>query len=99
MLNSLKQLIEELDKNYSTISINEDDEYFGYVTIKYSNEDLELLTIEELAEFDILLQKGFYSPCVIDVNKYYLERLEVTRLNENRYIEFKEIEFRLKGVA
>ena len=99
MLNSLQDFIEELEKNYSTISINEDDEYFGYVTIKYSNEDLELLTSEELAEFNILLKKGFYSPCEIDVNKYYLERLGVTRLIENRYIEFKEIEFRLKGVA
>ncbi len=93
MLNSLKQFIEELDKDYSTISINEDDEYKGYVTIKYSNEDLELLADEELSEFNILLEKGFYSPCEIDVNKYYIERLGVIRANQNRYIEFEEMRF------
>ena len=99
MLNSLQDFIEELEKNYSTISINENNEYKGYITINYTQEDLNLLTDEELTEFNILLEKGFYSPCEIDVNKYYIERLGVINLDENRYIEFKEIEFRLKGVA
>ena len=100
MLNSLQYFIEELEKNYSTISINENNEYKGYITINYTQEDLNLLTDEELTEFNILLEKGFFcSTGNIDVNKYYKERLGIINLNENRYIEFKEIEFRLKGVA
>ena len=99
MLNSLKQFIEELDKDYSTISINERNEYSGYITIKYTQEDMDLLTDEELAEFNNIIKDGFRSTCDIDVNKYYKERLGVTRLNENRNIKFPEMEFRLKGVA
>ena len=100
MLNSLQDFIEELEKDYSTISINENNEYKGYITINYTQEDLNLLTDEELTEFNILLEKGFfYSTGNIDVNKYYKERLGIINLNENRYIEFKEIEIILKGVA
>ena len=100
MLNSLQDFIEELEKDYSTISINENNEYKGYITINYTQEDLNLLTDEELVEFNSIVKKGFfYSTGNIDVNKYYKERLGIINLNENRYIEFKEIEFRLKGVA
>ena len=100
MLNSLQDFIEELEKNYSTISIDEDNKYKGYITINYTQEDLNLLTDEELTEFNILLEKGFfYSTGNIDVNKYYKERLNTTRLNENRYISFKEIEYKLKEMV
>ena len=99
MLNSLQDFIEELEKNYSTISINENNEYKGYITINYTQEDLNLLTDEELAEFNNIIKDGFRSACDIDVNKYYKERLGITRMNENRNIEFPEMEFRLKGVA
>ena len=100
MLNSLQDFIEELEKNYSTISIDEDNKYKGYITINYTQEDLNLLTDEELTEFNILLEKGFfYSTGNIDVNKYYKERLGIINLNENRYIEFKEIEYKLKEMV
>ena len=95
MLNSLQDFIEELEKDYSTISINENNEYKGYITIKYTQEDLDLLTDEELAEFNNIIENGFRSACDIDVNKYYKERLGITRLNENRNIEFPEMEFQL----
>ena len=95
MTNSLKDFIEELEKDYSTISINERNEYSGYITIKYTQEDLDTLTDEELAEFNNIIKDGFRSACDIDVNKYYKERLGITRMNENRNIEFKEMEFKL----
>ena len=99
MLNSLQDFIEELEKNYSTISINENNEYKGYITINYTQEDLNLLTDEELEEFSTLLKNNFYAPGSVDVNKYYKERLNTTRLNENRYISFKEIEYKLKEMV
>ena len=95
MLNSLQDFIEELEKNYSTISIDDENNYKGYITIKYTQEDLDLLTDEELAEFNNIIKDGFRSACDIDVNKYYKERLGITRMNENRNIEFPEMEFRL----
>ena len=95
MTNSLKDFIEELEKDYSTISINERNEYSGYITIKYTQEDLDTLTDEELAEFNNIIKDGFRSACDIDVNKYYKERLGITRMNENRNIEFPEMEFQL----
>ena len=95
MLNSLQDFIKKKKKDYSTISINENNEYKGYITIKYTQEDLDLLTDEELTEFNNIIKDGFRSACDIDVNKYYKERLGITRMNENRNIEFPEMEFQL----
>ena len=96
MLNSLKDFIEELEKDYSTITVNENNEYKGYITIKYTQEDLDLLTDEELAEFNSLLKNYHYAPGTVKTNKRYNLKEQTTIYDE---IEFNEIEFRLKGVA
>ena len=96
MLNSLKDFIEGLEKDYSTITVNENNEYKGYITIKYTQEDLELLTDEELVEFNSLLKNYYYAPGTVKTNERYNLKEQATIYDE---IEFKEIEFRLKGVA
>ena len=96
MLNTLKDFIEELEKDYSTITVNENNEYKGYITIKYTQEDLDLLTDEELAEFNSLLKNYYYAPGTVKTNKRYNLKEQTTIYDE---IEFNEIEFRLKGVA
>ena len=96
MLNTLKDFIEELEKDYSTISINENNEYMGYITIKYTQEDLDTLTVEELAEFNSLLKNYYYAPGTVKTNERYNLKEQATIYDE---IEFPELEFRLKGVA
>lgn len=87
----IEEIINNSKLNYSNINI-QNGKVKGHITVLLDENNF---TNDEIKELQNL--KHFYlDEFEIDINKYYKEALNITRLNEKEKITYYDVEFKFK---